>query len=265
MNDYQGALLSYGGGVNSCSMTLRLVNDGWRGPIVFADTSAERPSTYCHIAWMDEWLKTRGLHIETISWATATPTMLEIASKTVHDKSLIVDRPTLEGFCLKHGLIPLEAVRWCSVNFKRVLLEAYRIEHGIEVTLQGIGSDEPTRVHYDDPTVRYPLVDWGWRRRDCIEYITAQGIPIPPKSSCFFCPSPHLNVRRELWKDHPELYERAAAMERNASLRNHKRATLDPRGIFTLDDLRQRFEAEGPMEGFDEPDMRAYEPCLCGL
>ncbi len=28
---------------------------------------------------------------------------------------------------------------------------------------------------------------------------------------------------------------------------------------------RERFEAEMPMDGFDEPDMRAYEPCICGL
>ncbi len=264
MSEYQGALLSYGGGVNSCSMTLRLVNEGWRGPIVFADTGGERPETYCHIRYMDEWLQTRGLHIETISWATATPAMLEIAQKATHDKRLVVDKPTLEGYCLKHGIIPLLAVRWCSVSFKRELLEAYKQEHGFEYSLIGIGADESRRVR-DDPKVRYPLVDWGWRRRDCLAYIVAQGVPIPPKSSCFFCPSAKLSERRQLWFDHPDLYERASALERNASRNCQKRVTLDPQGRWTLDQLRERFEAEMPMEGFDEPDLRAYEPCICGL
>ncbi len=266
MSEYNGVLLSYGAGVNTVAMLLRLVDQGWRGPIVFADTGGERPETYCHIRYMDEWLQVRGLCIETVSWKTATPTMLEIAQKATHDKRLVVNKPTLEDYCLSRGIIPLESVRWCAVSFKRELLQAYRIEHNLDACLQGIGSDEPTRVRYDDPTVHYPLVDWGWRRRDCLAYIVTQGVPVPPKSSCFFCPSGYrISERRWLWDNHPGLYERASELERNASRANQKWATLDPAGRWTLDQLRERFEAEIPMEGFDEPDLRAYEPCICHI
>ena len=31
-------LLSFGGGVNSTALAILLINEDWRGPIVFADT-----------------------------------------------------------------------------------------------------------------------------------------------------------------------------------------------------------------------------------
>ena len=53
-------MISFGAGVNSAAMTIMLVEQGWRGPIVMADTLAEWPETYC---WMrtfeDQWLKPR--------------------------------------------------------------------------------------------------------------------------------------------------------------------------------------------------------------
>lgn len=35
-------LISFGAGVNSVAMTILLVNEGWRGPIVFCDTGCVR-------------------------------------------------------------------------------------------------------------------------------------------------------------------------------------------------------------------------------
>src|SRR6516162_8167581 len=35
----------------------------------------------------------------------------------------------------------------------------------------------------------YPLIEWGWDRERCKEEIRAAGLPVPPKSSCFFCPA----------------------------------------------------------------------------
>jgi hypothetical protein len=45
------------------------------------------------------------------------------------------------------------------------------------------------REGHDDPrfVFRYPLREWGWTREDCIGRIRAEGLPVPVKSSCFFC------------------------------------------------------------------------------
>jgi hypothetical protein len=36
----------------------------------------------------------------------------------------------------------------------------------------------------------YPLIDWGWDRDACKEFIRDRmGLPVPPKSACYFCPA----------------------------------------------------------------------------
>ena len=62
----------------------------------------------------------------------------------------------------------------------------------------------------------YPLMEWGWKREDCITAIRKAGLPVPGKSSCFFCPSMKKAEILELQKQHPDLLARALALEANA-------------------------------------------------
>lgn len=263
MTDYDGALLSYGGGVNTVAMVIRLAKEGWTGPIVFADTGGEHPETYCHIKWMDEWLKGYGMSVTTLSYMRLTeeerrdaPRRASISYGRVAD--------TLEEYCLAHGMIPLLAIRWCSIIFKRSVIQAWAQKRGYEKQLVGISADEPQRIR-DDPNVLYPLNDWGWRRQDCIDYIKENDVPVPRKSGCFFCPAQKRSEWRDLLMDNPELYERAAVMERKASEKSGKLQTFDPSGKVTLEDLAMQFDGQTVMDFANEADMRAYEPCICGL
>ena len=63
---------------------------------------------------------------------------------------------------------------------------------------------------------RYPLMEWGWYREDCIQAIEAAGLPQPGKSSCFFCPSMKAQEIIDLREQHPDLFKRAIALEDNA-------------------------------------------------
>lgn len=57
-------MVSFGAGVNSTAMVITLAEEGWRGPIVFADTMGEKPETYCYMDYFErEYLKPRGLAI----------------------------------------------------------------------------------------------------------------------------------------------------------------------------------------------------------
>jgi hypothetical protein len=54
-------------------------------------------------------------------------------------------------------------------------------------------------------------------REDCERSIREAGLPVPMKSACFFCPA---SKRQEiLWlrERHPDLLQRALAIERNAA------------------------------------------------
>ncbi|MBM9504538.1 phosphoadenosine phosphosulfate reductase [Actinacidiphila acididurans] len=81
----------------------------------------------------------------------------------------------------------------------------------------GISVDEIHRANKRrcEPHERivYPLLDLGLRRIDCMRIIREAGLPVPPKSACFFCPF----HRPETWHDQrrsePELFEKSCQLE----------------------------------------------------
>lgn len=98
-------MISLGGGLNSVAMTIMLVEGGWRGYIVFCDTGAEKPDTYCYLDYFErEFLEPRGLRIE----------RLEPGSRYHCAMSAV----PLEEYCLREGLVPLAGMRWCSSRWK---------------------------------------------------------------------------------------------------------------------------------------------------
>lgn len=208
--------MSFGGGLNSIAMCVGLV-ERQQPPsaIVFADTGGEKPETYDYILKFGLFLSQHGFPPIT----------------TVREH-----RWSLEQKCLDTGYLPSKAygLSSCSDKFKirparRYLgsLEAVRNvwKAGMPVTqLIGFDLDEAHRMGRDRPSRRwvsaYPLVEWGMDREDCVTLIAKHGLPIPPKSSCFFCPSMKKKEIIDLRIKHPDLYERALRMERNAAANN---------------------------------------------
>lgn len=81
----------------------------------------------------------------------------------------------------------------------------------------GISVDEIHRANNRraEPHERivYPLLDLRMRRDACMRTITAAGLPVPPKSSCFFCPFHRPTAWQDLARDEPELFERSCLLE----------------------------------------------------
>lgn len=61
--------------------------------------------------------------------------------------------------------------------------------------------------------VEYPLREYGFNRAKCGEVIRAAGLPIPPKSACFFCPAMRVNEIERLAVVDPDYYALAIEME----------------------------------------------------
>lgn len=67
--------------------------------------------------------------------------------------------------------------------------------------------------------VVYPLVGIGietglrLNRSDCQRIIRDAGLPVPPKSSCFFCPFHRPGVWQDMARNEPDLFERSAQLE----------------------------------------------------
>lgn len=89
----------------------------------------------------------------------------------------------------------------------------------------GISLDEYQRMRNDNPEQyirrEYPLIDLRLSRARCIEIIQHAGLPIPPKSACWFCPFGSTRRWRDLKETHPQLFAQAIEIETSV---NRKRA-----------------------------------------
>jgi PP-loop superfamily ATP-utilizing enzyme len=61
--------------------------------------------------------------------------------------------------------------------------------------------------------IEYPLLDLGIRRADIPRIVHDAGLPLPPKSACWFCPFHRPETWAEMRRTEPELFARACALE----------------------------------------------------
>jgi len=100
--------------VNSVAMTVLMVNEGWRGPVVMADTGCEWPETDAYVERFDrEWLQPRGLYVEHVGAKWRSERIARLHS--------------VEGYALHYGMIPLAYARWCTQYFKTDPIKVYAI------------------------------------------------------------------------------------------------------------------------------------------
>ena len=243
---------SFGGGTDSTAMLIGLKQYGEIPDLIlFADTGGEKPHTYKHIERMNKWLSFEKF-----------PQIIVVK----------VSATTLEEDCLKRNALPSIAYgfKTCSQRFKiqpqdKFLnncdpAKAEWAQGNKVVRLIGYEAGEERRVkefESDKYINRYPLIEWGWGREKCIEVIKAEGLPLPGKSACFFCPSSKAKEVIWLSKNHPDLFARAVAMERNANLTTIKGLGRD----YSWEEMVKFKNAQ--MELLDQDWSTAEVPCGC--
>jgi hypothetical protein len=141
-------------------------------------------------------------------------------------------RETLYGRLTKEGSrslpIPVRmsngapGTRSCTADFKIRVVGKWLKQHGASAENPatvgvGISLDEIERANTrrQEPyeRVQYPLLELGLRRADCHRVITAAGLPVPPKSACWFCPYHRPTTWADMRRDEPELFDRACQLE----------------------------------------------------
>lgn len=118
--------------------------------------------------------------------------------------------------------------RNCTSDFKIRVIGKWLKAHGatakspatvgIGISLDEIHRANSRKVEPHERVV-YPLVSIGedtgltLNRSDCRRIIRNAGLPVPPKSSCFFCPFHRPGVWQDMARNEPELFERSAQLE----------------------------------------------------
>jgi hypothetical protein len=207
---------SFGGGVNSTAMLIGMHERGEKVDLIlFADTGGEKPHTYEFIMEFNLWLLDHGFPD------------IRFVQRTNREQEF----KNLEQDCLDGKMLPSIAYGFkaCSIKYKRDPQDKFCNNYqpckdvwkiGLKVVkLIGYDMDEPHRARIPEDekyAYRYPLIEWGWGREECVEAIARAGLKQPGKSACFFCPSSKKPEIMQLRRQYPALAERAVAMERNA-------------------------------------------------
>lgn len=228
-------IVSFGGGVNSTAMLCAMKEKEWiPDAILFADTGGEKPETYRHIEAMQEWCKSSGF-----------PEVTVVRQKiTLEDDCL--DRETLPGKAFGFGS--------CSDRFKIQPQKRWLRENNVKnpMWLVGIHAGEARRAARtlnQRTDVRFPLIEWEWGQKECVEAIARHGLKEPCKSACWFCPAMRKVEVIQLSKTHPDLFERAVEMERAAN---------ESGNLTTVKGLGRHWTWEGLVKA-DEQQLKLFD------
>ncbi|GGJ90145.1 hypothetical protein GCM10010123_19950 [Pilimelia anulata] len=81
----------------------------------------------------------------------------------------------------------------------------------IGISVDEIGRARPADVRYMRNV--FPLLDLGWRRQDCLEFLTGHGLGDTPRSSCVGCPFHTDDFWADLKVNHPAEWADAVAFD----------------------------------------------------
>jgi hypothetical protein len=110
--------------------------------------------------------------------------------------------------------------------------------------LIGISVDEVQRAkpsRLPNTTARFPLLDAGFRRQDCLTLLADHQVPVPKKSACVFCPYRDDGMWIELRDDAPDDF--AAAVQFDRAMRSMTPAA-DTRPAFVHKSLQPLDEVD---------------------
>ncbi|MFI0008561.1 phosphoadenosine phosphosulfate reductase [Streptomyces globisporus] len=125
---------------------------------------------------------------------------------------------------------------------------------GVGISLDEISRANKRRCEPHEEIV-YPLLDLGLRRIDCVRIIREAGLPVPPKSSCWFCPFQRPETWHDMRRNEPDLFEKSCQLE---ELLNERRDTLGKDHVYLTRfgrPLRQAIpDGVDVLPGFEDTD-----------
>ncbi len=194
-------VVCYGMGVDSTAMLVGFVQRGVRPDLIlFADVGAERQVTYDYLPIINAWLRAHGC-----------PEVVVVKYEPRNFKNWPPYR-SLEENLLTNISLPAVAYggHTCSSKWKISAQDDFVDNWAPARACWSLGGRVRRAVGFEDSPhehkrsarcatfaiqdsdanryeTQFPLQEWGWNRERCIEVIRAERLPVPSKSSCYFC------------------------------------------------------------------------------
>lgn len=231
-------IVCYGGGVDSTAMLIALRRQNIIPDLItFADVGGEKPETYEMVARIDRWCALNGF-----------PPVVTCK----HETLVTTGYNDLAGNCTDNETLPSLAfgLKSCSIKWKQGPQDQHVKgcsrgpnkcdPHPLWTKSRDLGIKPVKLIGYDAGPAdlrrskklmeedkhfqyRYPLQQLGMAREECIALIIDEGLPVPIKSACWFCPASQKWELYWLAGAHPDLFERALEMEVTAMTGHHTR------------------------------------------
>ena len=238
-------VLSFGGGVNSVALMILLLSEGLPfDEAVFADTGGEVPETYEYLSVARSYLESHGVPL----------TVVRKRGDSLYDTAW------------RRRVFPSAIWRWSTRDFKVTPIHRHYREGGDHVNQYlAIAYDEINRVK--DSRVPYvthlfPLVDRRITRAGCVAIIEEAGLPVPERSSCYFCPFNSADRWRWIHDNHPNLFDRAVALEENS--KHFPAQRLTDQAFREREDISLRTLGEVFAAGGQAPALAGADQQICG-
>jgi len=204
-------VVSLGAGVQSSTMVLMAAR-GLISPMpdcaIFADTQAEPKQIYEYLDWLEKQLPFP---------------VYRVTKGNLAQDLLAGGNSNAPFFTFPHGMLG----RNCTRDYKiapiraklRELVKPKRGEKEILVEQWiGISWDEMQRMKLAPDawvTNRWPLIERQMTRLHCIEWCHKNGLKLPSRSACYFCPYHDNRHWDNVRKDRPDEWAMACEFDRN--------------------------------------------------
>lgn len=203
-------------GVNTIAYIILCTNQGIKFDfILFSDPGSENPKTYEYIEYFNKWLKEhKQPKIITLNKRDKNKEILTLYDDNFRLKTLPSIAYGFKKCSLKYKVGPFDVFLNNSIIAQKCIKNGFHIN-----TFIGIDMEEDHRA-VENPNQKYrniyPLISAEFGRFECAQYILSNGLILPPKSSCTYCPSMKPWEIIALYETYPSEFYRAIRLEQNA-------------------------------------------------
>lgn len=211
---------SCGGGTQSCAIAVLIIQGKLPKPdiSVIADTGYETRTTWEYMeAYLAPGLAKVGIELVKVSAS-------EWAYNGKSTFSLKNSQLILPCFTSENGIGKLSAFcsRWWKQDVvTRWLSKTQNLTRSKVVKWIGFSRDEQRRIismqqgeEFKKGLIRFPILEQGLTRRDCIKLVEDFGWPTPPRSACWMCPNHGDHEWRLIKTQRPDEFQKAVELER---------------------------------------------------
>lgn len=216
--------LSLGAGVQSSTIALMSA----RGDLpkldcaIFADTGGEPRRVYEWLDWLEQQLpfpiiraRRPGVTLGDLSIGVADGSLPRGSIPPWYLRAPDGSMSMLPKQCSKEfktRVIQAEVRKLIGLKARERAPQELRVEQWIGISLDESHRMKPSELSWIDN--RWPLIDFGMKRRACLQWMEDRQFPRPPKSSCIYCPFRGDQQWRDMRDHDPEDWLEVVAFDR---------------------------------------------------